>query len=176
MEVVGVQGVEICLNFHSPYGAEMVEEAEIIPAIIIIIVIIKKSFLSRKLNKSRANLQLPKVRHLIQKFTHPFFFCWYLLPLSKIRSLDFVHQNVLYPWTRARLGFVFFQNVFRLRVVLLSETHLIQFAIGHIQIYFNLYLFAKFTCCQEKLLHVFARCFFHELLLKVSVCGKVYTA
>lgn len=70
-----MQGVEICLNFHSPYGAEMVEEAEIIPAIIIIIVIIKKSFLSRKLNKSRANLQLPKVRHLIQKFTHPFFFC-----------------------------------------------------------------------------------------------------
>ena len=88
----------------------------------------------------------------------------------------FVCIKMFYILEQEHNWVLIFQNGFRHRFKLLPKTCLVHPAIGHVQIYFTLYLFAKFTCCQKKLFHVFARCFAQELLLKVNVHRKVYTA
>ena len=122
------------------------------------------------------NLQLPKVGHLLQKFTQVLFFAD-VYSLIKDPITRFCASKCFTSLNKSTTGFWFFKMVFDTdSSFCLKLASFVHPAIGHVQIYFTLYLFAKFTCSQKKLFHVFARCFAQELLLKVNVHRKVYTA
>lgn len=122
------------------------------------------------------NLQLPKVGHLLQKFTQVLFFAD-VYSLIKDPITRFCASKCFISLNKSTTGFWFFKMVFDTdSSFCLKLASFVHPAIGHVQIYFTLYLFAKFTGCQKKFFHVFARCFAQELLLKVNVHRKVYTA